>query len=283
MITKIRRRLLFFFCCAFAGFLVFHFYHQDRCLFNKIHQIPIEDRWAIESFFKILLFQEDAAYVLFGDKPVTYTGYLDFSNKEIFSFFRRRSNLVNKQLRQGWEIWEKYAHLFPSRRYILKGKRSDWRRVEIVLIDKKKFKKKFEENRSDFQEVLGNEITASYLLKSYENDSLPLFDHLKEHHALLGILLGYGKRNAWLFYFRVRDNENSPEEWEYYRKILTGSFPEKNHGKPYKSFYLPMFVVDPNSQETKELREKFIHERAEIQAIYAHGNFLEITLKRLCS
>ncbi len=281
MIHKIRSRLLFFLCCSLAGFFVFSFYHE-RSLSNKIHRIPIDDRWAIESFFKILLLQEDGAYVLFGDKPATYTAYLDSSNKEIFSFFRRKNNLVNKQLREGWKVWEKYAHLFPSRRFILKGKRTDCRRVEIVLIDKEKFKRKFEENRGDFHQVLGNEKTGSYLLKSYENDDLPLFRHLKEHDALLGILLGYGERNAWLFYFRNQVYEES-EEWEYYRKILTGSFPEKNHGKPYKSLYLPMFIADPNSQETKELREKFIQQRAEIQAIYGHGNFLEITLKRLCS
>lgn len=268
---------------------------------EKFHQIPIEDRALIDSFFKILMLQEDGAYVLFGDKPVVYTAYFDFSEEEVYSNFGRKFWLVNKQLRQGWHAWQKYAHQFPSTRFLLKGRRSSDDRTEIVLIDKARFQCMFEEHVDDFQSILGKNVTASSLLRRYENNDLPLFDLLQQHHALLGILLGYGKRNSWLFHFRDRVYENchhftlvvnphpssgfksTKEERNYYRSKLMGSFLEKNHRKPYKFLYLPMFIVNPQSQETKDLREKYLQQREQIHDIYSHGDFLEITLKQFCS
>jgi hypothetical protein len=271
--------------------------NQKKQFLDKIRQIPASDRWVIESFLKILMLQENGAYVLFGDKPVVYTAFYDFSTQEVYSAFCRKSWLVNKQIRQGWEAWEKYAHLFPSNRFLLKGTPSDdHQRVEIVLIDKEKFKNKFEEYLHEFQSILGKDVTASSLLSRYKNEKLMFFDLLKKHHALLGILLGYGSENSWLFHLKDRVYEdiyrndfqpslrvNSAKEYAEYQKLFTSSFPEKNHQKPYKFLYLPMFLVNPKSKETKELREKYLRQREHIHRVYCHGNFLEITLECLCS
>jgi hypothetical protein len=290
-------RRLFVLLCSLAFVLSKLYSSQEAQFLDRVRQIPANDRWAIESFLKILMLQENGAYVLFGDKPVVYTAFYDFSKKEVYSAFRRKSQLVNKQIRQGWEAWEKYAHLFPSNRFLLKGTPSDdHQRVEIVLIDRERFKNKFEEYLHEFQSILGKDVTASSLLSRYENENLMFFDLLKEHHALLGILLGYGSENSWLFHLRDRTYEGihpvdlqlslragSAKEYAIYQKLLTGAFPEKNHQKPYKFLYLPMFLVNPKSKETKELRQKYLRQREHIHRVYCHGHFLEITLERLCS
>lgn len=281
-------------------FFFFQCFNSREKVLDRIQQISNEDRYLIDSFFKILMLLENGAYVLFGDKPAVYTAYFDFSKEEVFSNFGRKSWLVNKQIRQGWQAWQKYAHLFPSTRFLLKARRSSDYRTEIVLIDKERFQCKFEEHLGDFQAILGKNVTASSLLCSYENSDLPLFTLLKKHHALLGILLGYGRENSWLFHFRDRVYEDydhftlvvnpppSPgfnsiiEERNYYKNTLAGAFKEQNHRKPYKFLYLPMFIVNLQSQETKKLQEKYLEQRKQIHDVYSHGDFLEVTLKQFC-
>jgi hypothetical protein len=299
------RKFVFFFFFISIAFSSFQVFNREKSILARIQQIPIEDRWAIDSFFKILMLQEEGAYVLFGDKPVVFTNYFDFSKEEVFSNFRRKSWLVNKQIRQGWQTWQKYVHLFPSHSFLLKGKRSRDDRTEIMFIDKKRFQGKFEEHLDDFQSILGKEMTASGLLSRYENTNQPFFDLLDHHSALLGILLGYGRENSWLFYLRDKIYENDgetydhftltmhprpfsyfnsvTEEREYYRNTLVGIFQEKNYRKPYKFLYLPMFLVNLGSQETKQLQEKYLRQRECIHETYRHGDFLEITLRRFCS
>ncbi len=286
-------------CCLALCLFLFPIANREKSLLKKIHEIPSSDRWAIESFFRIFLLKDAGAYTLFWDKPVTFDSYFDSSPDEMTSSSHRYC-LENKQMREGWETWEKHQHLFPSNRFLLKARRLDNEKVEIILINKPNFIKMINKNLSAFQAVIGEKISASELLKRYERGNLPLFDLLKRHHGLLGILLGFGKRNAWLFQNRDRILDNfqqftlkinplpSPgfktleEERSYYQNTLTGAFTEDNCRKCYKFLYLPGFVVDPDSPETQELREKYVRQREQIHDIYSHGDFLETTLKRFC-
>jgi hypothetical protein len=43
----------------------------------------------------------------------------------------------------------------------------------------------------------------------------------------------------------------------------------------------PYFACDPDSAETKALREKYRKQRLEIYKEYQKGDFLEVTLKKL--
>jgi len=64
--------------------------------------------------------------------------------------------------------------------------------------------------------------------------------------------------------------------------MLVGAFTEENHRKNYKFLYLPAFMADPNSIETRELKKKYLEQRRFIQEVYSHGHFLEITLNQFC-
>ncbi len=293
---------LFILCavCLISCFLFLQFPNKEEKLLKKLNSLSKEDCWAIDSFFRIFMLKGSGAYTLFGDKPVAYEAYFECSPKEVTSS-NRRYWIENKQIREGWKTWEKYQHLFPSSRYLLQAKHLDEDWVEIVLIDKINFSKTFNENAVSFQAILGNDSSAEDLLVKYENDGLPLFHLLKQHHGLFGILLGFGKRNALLFQSKDRILEDFndftlkthpmpslgfhslDEERVFYQKTLVGAFAETNHKKDYKFLYLPAFLADPHSTETQELQKKYIKQRRIIQDAYSHGHFLEVTLKKFCS
>ncbi|MES2121720.1 MAG: hypothetical protein V4492_02950, partial [Chlamydiota bacterium] len=134
------------------------------------------------------------------------------------------------------------------------------------------------------------------LLEKYLNGDRALFQVLQEHDALLGILLGFGTKNSWLFHERMmalgRDPDaihngllampaSSPKCLDEH--IFTSVFNEKNHRKCYKFVHLPYFLGDSRSEETQLLREKYLVQRHAIQERYVHGNFLEVTLENFCS
>lgn len=291
-IVKKRHEKAFFGLCLFclAGLFLYLSPNKEKRLIEKIHQIPLKDRWAIESFFEILLFEDAGAYVFFGDKPAAFTAYFDFNHQELSSPFFRKYHQENRRLRKGWETWEKYQHLFPSDFFVLQARYEEDRSwTEIMLINRQNFTRILQENK---------EFAPQDLLLNYEKGKLSLFNHLKRNHASLGIVLGFGKRNSILFQQRDRTFEDPyqftlhvnprpsfefntvEEERAFYNKILKPAF--EDWKKCYKLIYLPIFLADLDSPETKELQKKYLNQRREIHDIYSHGNFLETTLKKFC-
>ncbi len=194
------------------------------------------------------------------------------------------------------EAWEKYRHLFPSKRFVLECKPFDETRSEICLIDKVLCEKIVDNNLSDFQLVLGKGVNFKIILDKYLNGDRSLFQVLQEHDALLGILLGFGTTNSWLFHERMMAMGRDPDAIHNGLLAISASLPgfpsernftsvfnEKNHNTCYKFVHLPYFLGDSNSAETELLREKYLAQRHAIQDGYAHGNFLEVTLKVFCT
>lgn len=125
---------------------------------------------------------------------------------------------------------------------------------------------------------------------------------IQDNQMLWGILLGYGVHNSKLYYERTKLDEfiyfeelpkipkmkplpSSPfssieEECEYFYSLL----------KPFGEYnYSPLiirpvhFMADHNHPETEKLKNKYNKLRSKISAIYAQGDFLEITLSQLTS
>ena len=277
-----------------ASYLVAHF-QKERALLNRIREIPLEDRMILEDFFRVLILKEGGAYVLFGDKPMAFTAYLHSPQPNLCTTRTWQSYIENQKIKKGWEVWKKYRGQFPSRRFILDCRTFDERRSEICLIDAGKLQHIVKDNLADFQSVLGRELTPLTLLKEYQQEESPFFGLVKGHHALLGICLGFGKMNSWLFHEHAEGMGEDPNKVQPVSlKMasmrvpspktypLTSVFRESNHRKCFKFLYLPLFAADLNSPETVQLQKRYLCQQQKIHEAYAHENFLEVTLKRFC-
>ncbi len=255
--------------------------------------ISPKDRLSLEAFFRILMLKDGGAYVLFGSKPVAFTAYSNSTDENICLYRFSRFGRENKIIKDGWIVWKKYAPLFHSDRFILESKELDDHWTEICLIDNRRCNQVVEKNAADFKAILGNETTPEILLQKYQTGNRALFHHLHDHHALLGMLLGFGTTNSWLFHqntaLRFDDPHAIPKTpfkrirsspTRFRNTNLKGIFEEKNHRKCYKFLYLPNFLADLNSEETRTLQTQYLEQQSEIHQAYAHGNFLEVTLRR---
>ncbi len=270
---------------------------QNKSSFEKkLARIPFRDRSCLEAFFRILILKEGGGYVLFGDKPAAFTTFSSTQNPSLGLYQILKYGHENKIIKDGWQTWEKYSDLFHSEKFILACKRINEDQYEICLINKNRFLKAIKGNLKDFQKVLGNQTSPNQLLKDYQKNTYSLFHHLHEHHALLGILLGFGTKNSWLFYETTELCFEDPNAQGYHplKKIqlssqkfdkhrLTSAFKEHNHKKCYKFLYLPYFLVNIDSEETTQLQDRYRKEQQAVHQAYSEDSFLEITLRKFCS
>nr|NGX33212.1 hypothetical protein [Candidatus Anoxychlamydiales bacterium] len=130
---------------------------------------------------------------------------------------------------------------------------------------------------------------------------------LHKHNGLIGVLLHYGRNNAWNFYqreqlFKCKDAsfeiENkiqmlnkkllmfAPHDYDDIEKILEETDDHDSDEFTYlyllpQYMTLPVFSADPYDNETKQLKHEYEESRKKVQSIYLNKIFLEETLKQI--
>ena len=122
---------------------------------EKLTQIPLSDRKLLKSFLRYNFKHNDFAYSLFGKKPMVLEGFL---TEEKLQELTKKFPKVNFQSKLqyfekiGWELWEKYQHLFPSKRYtftkVMSSKRDGF--VNIFFFNKPVCLKVIHKNKNLF-------------------------------------------------------------------------------------------------------------------------------------
>ncbi|NGX38861.1 MAG: hypothetical protein KR126chlam1_00176 [Chlamydiae bacterium] len=295
---------------AFFLFLNSEKNQQDfskTCINQKLDLIPEMEKDYLKYFFHYLLCFDSSAFVFFGDKPMSLSGYFDLEDCELsdqyidpYSFI----NFSNSKLKKGWEMWKKHRRFFPSQKYLIVQVPHENQSYKfIILINKVNFLKVVNENIDDFQRILGEQITAKSVLKMFSNPKGYFQEILGNHHALLGLLLGYGKGNTWLFQRRMEIDprfavpkscvidihsmkpspgfQNLQEEikWISQNSAFFSNVMNIDSTFNYLGLKFPEFLVNPNTKETHQLTEKYFQEYKRILHRFYEKDFLEITLQ----
>ncbi len=284
------------FLCLFGIALGLYFsISKDDPIRKALSTIPADEKLFLEYFFRDLLLREGGAYVLNGTKPITEEDFESPTLREVF-FFGNRFLKSAVLLKKGFEIWNKYQHLFPSTKYALLcyQNKTDGT-FQVLLINKKAVVNEIEKNIEDFKAILGPTITPTALLEKIISEDKHLSEILNEHTGLFGMLLGYGKHNSQLFYQRemlqdqIEDNQFIPKRFELIEEKLNAAEkrflatdPKKRRNRLIFTS-LPAFVFDPEHPETQKLLKSYEEQRKEITKSYQDVSFLETFLKKFTS
>lgn len=255
------------------------------CKFLK--ELPQEEKWFLEYFFRTLLLNDTGAYVLNGSKPA---GCSDFFGPWYYKdTIHWRGFNRSTLFRKGNEIWKKYEHLFPSTSFCFSyHEDAEDDLIGVELINKSLFSSAITKNIEYFKSVLGSNITSEIILDKIINKRETLSSALNHHNCLIGIVLGFGKHNSSLFYrrhllereFNLKRQDLIEQEVDEIKEKLQHS----SHKRDILLFSsLPQFVFDPMHPETQELFDKYIQQRKGFTNFYRHGNFLEVTLRKIAS
>ncbi len=257
-----------------------------------IKTIPKEDREALELFFRELIYKEHFGFTLFGNKPISLTGYFDPLPTE--NYLQTHRNTI---LKNGWTTWKKYRSIFPTSNYLL-IEEAENELIVITIINKDALLKTIYEHLDLFQTVLGKTFTPEELLQKVGEPDASLFQLIHQHEGLYGIILGYGKTNAYLYHRRDELNifnsqaafslpKSAPsigflsldEEINFLNTKMVGI---ENNSK-LSLIRLPQFVGLKDHPETIQLRKKYRNIRAQMMVRFLKKNILDITLEQLSS
>lgn len=244
---------------------------------SRIAKIPLSERQQLETFLRQVIFESSFGFVLFGEKPMALEDFLeidDIPQNFISNYYGLDYEIKLFNLRLGIDVWKKYRHLFPSKKYHLAIERRE-DGTTVYLINQTAFARTFEKHKQDFVNVLGDDFTLEKLIECITSEKYKVIEKLKRNAALLGTLLGYGRNNSWLYH-----------DWLKLRKIkiVRPLSPFSKIPNPDLSIPVvpPGFGCNPTSEETKELRRQYKKTRQRIYKAYQKGDFLEITLQKFC-
>jgi hypothetical protein len=292
-----KNKKIIFFGCLLSLVLGWQYY-ENRSVQVTVHvsqdedlliTMPWKDRRRLTYLFYKMMVLDEGAYTLLGSKPMYMGGYIKpFSLSIDWRVFLSSIFPGNIRKFSAWKTWQKYAHLFHNSPFILRAEINPFwpephESVSILVINKEGIEKEISSHRNDFETVLQRQGITFELLLSEANEKPFLKSILKSHDGLIGTLFGYGRDNAWLFEQRSR-GEKVPLK-PFWGEEVYDFFANRPNGVHLDDLSLvlgyPCFLADPDSLETKELREKFLKDRERILDYYKGKDFLEATLSLL--
>ena len=260
---------------------------------NRYNIISEEALISVREKLKILTPQEKEDLTVFIDEAILFNQYpyvlVGYKPMSIFIFSLDLEQLDEgcdipfcEAIKRGYLVWKKYESIFSQKKTILTDyylSESEGEK-EMALISLKLCSSKIEEHLADFCEVLGRSCKSSEILEILTHPEHNDFHAIVDRDRLLGILLGFGRNNAYLYeqYLPQRrliwaDQQSSAKdpldfftnEWPYW--------PRK--------WRLPGFVCDSTTEETKQLKKHYQKARRIIRWTYFNRDSLEVTLALL--
>lgn len=222
------------------GFLLFSLLRKEPSRISVAQQANIEaklsclsdyERTDLENLFGYLFYFDQCSYPLFGSKPMSIGRLLE------------DEHAVN-----GWAAWKKIAPGFNSEQfvvndYVYNGK------TFVLIANLELVEKVYKENKVLFDEAF-NGCIGLEALKSCLRERNELFEELLGNDLVLGLLLGYGAKNAQLYC-----------EKSMLLKPFSSGHP-LNYA--FSKIMPPCFACDPNSEETLELKNRYKREREQM-------------------
>lgn len=161
--------------------------------------LPVKDRRQLHALMHNLFAEDNFAYTLLGNKPLSWVTYDNRLSYDSWESFLNSSSKYHRTLRSDWKTWEKYRHLFPKANFWAENPKSHPGSTSILLVNEEAFYGVIDKNKKDFQDVLCREEVDGVQLLNEAKDCSLMNDILKGHQALIGIVLGYGRDNSWQF------------------------------------------------------------------------------------
>jgi hypothetical protein len=231
-------------------------------------KMPRGDARCLDRFFREILVADSLAYTLVGAKPLSFVCYRKAGG---LSWMR-----PSLRISRGWKVWKRYQHLFQTDRLLFWSEESPWVGGVscLILADVKQCNQLA--STADFRNV----VAAPDLFRDVGHTSF-FHDTLKMHEALIGILLGFGQENAWLYY-----QNGQLAKWAKLPPIGEADRGGRFYSWRYCTLQtihmsdlgLPRFVGDPESEESRQLVNKYRTAREQIRRYYEGKDFLSATL-----
>jgi hypothetical protein len=257
-----------------------------------INNIPQRDLKNVKQLFEDLIKDHDYSYTIFGSKPMSLADFVLEVTKDqpIYKWIKSQIFVFNRKVIL--KSWDTYKQEFDFKDFIFLDDEKDlFDCLVLVLINKKNMLRVLREHEAIFKEELGDDFTPELFLENLERRKISLAKAIHDSDKLLGIMLGYGVRNATVFQERYdlmkeiakAKKENFFAENELIAKLNTleaqvGDFSSLEEDALIPPLY---FLADVFHPETIELKRQYEQDRQNIEKMMKKPNFMDIVLQRL--
>jgi hypothetical protein len=312
IITKRKRFILSLLCCesikifrCFAYFFAISFLFftpsyakADPKISEKTQGWSIEphERKWLEKFFNDIMLHESAVYTLFGSKPMTMIVLDHTPEEKIQAIIEEMSEEEKKELffldepydlPDNWKKWEKISSRFPILNYLFfKKVREDNPLLEdVYFVNIRQTAFTIEENYELFKKYVDEDFDPLEAVFEIGDERSAFWKATAQNSTLLGILYGFGKKNAQCFDWKYWSYSEDNKPLRAFTDSLSFTF--SSNIKEYKTvslkhFGLPCFASF-SSQGKDEIVKKYESERKAIQRHYKGKDFVAETLRKLTS
>ena len=257
-----------------------------------IQDIREPDLKKIKYFFENLVDRHDFSYTIFGSKPMSLADFCLEVPSGLSPYRWIRSQFFTFKRRASLKTWYKYRDDFNLKDFIFLDEETDLIScLVLILINKKNMLRILHDHEPLFKEELGDSFTPESFLEKLEKRQISLAMAIHKSQKLLGIMLGYGERNATLFQERC----DLQEEIEKRKKLnlsedealavrlnaiesQSGCFSELDAEAVIHPIY---FLADVSHPETVVLKQQYERERQRIVELRKKHDFMDHVLRRL--
>jgi hypothetical protein len=256
-----------------------------------IRNIPRRDINDIKSLFERLILAYDYGYTIFGSKPMSLADMCLKvpSGLPIHRQIKAQFLLIKSEGRLN--AWYKYRSEFNFKDFIFLDEEEPTKCFSLILINKKNLLAVLHDHEPVFKQELGELFKPESFLAQLEKRELSLTKAIHNNHRLLGIMLGYGERNATLFQERFeliqeiskRKRENLPQDSELTKKLHVIEAQLSDFSEFEEDAIIPplYFLADVSHPETIELKKRYENDRQKIEELTEKPNFQNEILRQL--
>jgi hypothetical protein len=256
--------------------------HEELLIIReKLKVLSPQEKQDLAFFIGQVISFDYYPYTLVGYKPMSICNVIAEDTEDLLAFSREAfKNPRHQTLRRGYLVWEKYQSLFPRKKHILisysflgKGRR------EIALICPEVCMATIQEHLDDFREILEKPCTTKEVFWILTHPEHSDFYTIINHTRLVGILLGFGRNNAYL-YEQYRGGASRSVTW--HQRSEQDPLQTFSNEWPWPGALLsPDFACDPTTEETQQLKKHYKKARKIVCWTYFLRNNLEVTLALL--
>lgn len=247
-------------------------------------------------FFRDLLFDDMGAYVLYGTKPMSMSCLEEPPSEEEKSKWKayyaslseeEKANLSVRAKRYdfgaNYQRWQGIKQRFPIRQYLFGSFRLDEKTELILFVNIEMTIRILLKYYEDFRRVFGSDFDPLQVVFEVENTDSVFWNKVAtQGHALLGILLGYGRDNAWFFEWNMQYRETPSQIGDFVKSFFSRFYEDRDILYPDpQHFMLPIFRsygLYPNDQQ---LFEQYKKEQKQIKALYKGRDEVDVALEWL--
>ncbi len=315
VVMFLRNRIVFLSAALLVScslLVLLFFISKQQSVTRKLQTLSANEKFFLEAFFRTLISTDNGSYVLYGNKPTSLMIYKEWQSYDLQPVSAFPSGSDFSPEKKGFEIWQKYQHLFPLKTYtfVKIGSCFSDHMTAVFLIHNKRLFNILRQHFNDFHRIFPHFNSAEYLLNAMLTNPSVLQQICHKHDLLLGIILGFGKDNAALFerknkieafLFPQNFYPHQPHlEKPFLRPIPCSAFAtleeelnaiETKSDGVIEGFDLPGiewtlhcplgFLVDKEKTDLSQLRAQLKQHLIKATLAYQKGNFLQVTLNEL--